>query len=69
MCVKRRRVGCKGKKVVYWKLQVLIQLSSMPKVKFFLSSKTKNKRNFFEQVTLHDLNKCLTVPGEYDLVL
>ena len=67
--MKRGRVGCKGKKVVYWKLQVLIQVSSMPKVKFFLSSKTKNKRNFFEQVTLHDLNKCWTVPREYDLVL
>ena len=59
--MKRGRVGCQRKRVVYWKLQVLIQVSSMPKVKFLLSSKTKNKRNFFEQVTLHDLNKCWTV--------
>ena len=58
-----------GKRVVYRKLQVLIQVSSMPKVKFLLSSKTKNERNFFEQVTLRDLNKCSTVPREYDLVL
>ena len=67
--MKRGRVGCKGKRVVYCKLLVIIQVSSMPKVKFLLSSKTKNKRNFFEQVTLHDLNKCWTVPREFDVVL
>ena len=38
-----RRVG---KRVVYWELQVLIQVRSMPKVKFLLSSKTKNKKKF-----------------------
>ena len=58
-----------GKKGSLLEVQVLIQVSSMPKVKFLLSSKTKNKRNFLEQVTLHDFNKCWTVPREYDLVL